>query len=398
MEIIRRSRKFCKRALFVMFSAQMVCAYSDDSQMLDNPPWENGESMVFSIRSASDRSIKGYAVLSVRDIERDGRDFWRIRFQVLSDPSALSIVDIDKDEFLPAYSLYQSKKLGEVEAKYQNDGVEVERRLKEYRGSLQRVSQTYDVVQSVYLMRLFPITLGYQKRVYVVNAMQPTKQIPTLFRVDEIKEIDTVDGRKLCYRVSASLDEEHYRFWISADEKRTLYKLQNRPGIILELSSISNVATESRVEYTSEQHGFQFDVKDEWFAFRKTGVPGMESREQVLFMLPDPDCDFSLIRHPRFGELQAVVDGSINWLKNNRKHFKLDGTSMRNFTLGELRGHRFEGTFEEDDERYRVYHAILADDQGLYIFTGDGPDQQMRAFVDGMDEIVGSMKLIEVRP
>jgi hypothetical protein len=377
----------------------VFCAFASGSEKnaaaLETPPWMDGESIVFTLGSKEDRNVEGYTALSIKSVERDAKQYWRIRFQVLSEPSSLSIVDVDKQEFLPVYSLYQDNKLGEVEAEYQDEGVRVERRLNKFRSSfLRNNSQTYDVLQSVYLMRMFPIEEGFQKRVYVVNAMHPTKQIPAIMRITKLEQIKTTTGDQLCYRVEVRVEQELYSFWIGADSRRLVYRMETRSGALLELSSVQNVTAEEESFYHSELHGFSLTVVDDWFAFRKPGVPGMETREQVLFMLPDPDCDFSLIRHPLFGEVEAVVEGSINWLKKNRKGFEMSSSDMREFDQGGFKGKRFQGTYQDGDTTRRLYHAIIGDESGLYLFTGDGPDQQMIPMIAGMDAIVSSLKRV----
>lgn len=380
------------RRLTYALPLMMLSLFSVASDLSTPVPWLDGERLHFQIQENSKGPVVGNAIFTITKGLVDTNPVWRIRFQVISDQSAMSIVTVDQKQFLPVYSLYRSDTLGEVEAEYKNGGVSIEHRLKRDSKHYRQSGRTYDFYQSCYLMRQFPIEDGFQRRVYVVNSRQPMKQIPTVMRIVSIETIMTPMGRVKCYRVDSKMDDSRRSFWFGVDDRRLLYRMEEESGAVLQLTAVTSSRNNQQNRFKSEKFGYSLELPDDWFAFVRGGTSGRSPREYVVFMLPDMQGEFSLIRHQKFGEIDAVVKGSIEWLSSNREHFRLQTDTEVSFQANGIEGISFRGEYIHENATYGIYNAVLAEQDGLYIFTGNGRIDGFSKLVETFGDIVNSMR------
>jgi len=358
----------------------------------ENPPWGESERLEYSIYESIEGPQVGASVFTIEATENNGRDLWKIQLETLLDQPAVTIVQVDQETFLPVYSFYRSEVLGEIEAEYKDEGVSIERRLLRNPKELHQNESTYDLYQTCYLMRLFPIEEGYQKKVFITNSKRPIEQAPGTLQVAEIKYLNTRNGQRvLCYRVDAKFDDIRSSFWISADEKRWLYRIVDDSGVMLELDP-PGVKKPGWFESTSYDYGFSLPA--DWLAFvmEKDRGPG---RETVSIMTPGLDADITLTRHRKFGDLSTIVAGSQQWLEKNRADFSVVEGSRDTFSTTEAAGEWFVGTFREDDTQKYLYNAVIISGENLFILTGITAEKDVDAKIANMEALVKSIRELQ---
>ena len=370
-----------------IFSASVYAADDEQKQV----PWVDGERLHFSIQENKRGPIIGDALFTITERHNDQEPIWRIQCDVMLDQHAVSIVEVDQERFLPVYSLYRSNRVGEVEAEYGNGGVSIERRLKNDRRRYKQSERTYDIQQSCYLMRQFPIEIDYQSEVYTVNSKSPMKQIPTVMQIVEIKSLKTPMGTVECYRVDVRMEDSLRSFWFGTDERRLLYRIEERSGTVLQLVGVDRLGDADQKVFRSGKFGYKLTIPDDCFAFVRDSRTSVAGRDYVVFMLPDFMGEFSMIRHHKFGELEEVLKGSIQWLADNKQDFRFQPLSRKDFEVNGYLGISYEGEYVAEDKPYRIYNAILEKGESLYIFTGSGPAESFEDLIPLFDRIVKSM-------
>ncbi len=346
-------------------------AWGNEAKMTveSSVPWGASERMEYAVFEKGGGDRVGGAVFSIESIQRDQISLWNIRLEVLLNQPAVSVVEVDQDSFLPLYSYYRSDVLGEIEATYKGAGVSVERRLNSNAKHLKQDEFTYDLYQACYLMRLFPVELEYQRKLFVTNSKQPNEQSAATLRIVGFDDVTTLTGERVeCYRVDSKIDEIRSSFWISTDEKRWIYRIVDGSGVTMEL--IAPKTSESGV-FESENYRYQFQLPKQWMAFVQEKRKGPE-REQVAIMTPGLNVDLTLTRHRKFGDAATVADGSLKWLQQNREAFQLLKGSMVRFDTKSQTGvgQLFEGRFREGDTWMYLLNGVVESGDSLFIYTG----------------------------
>ena len=372
-----------------LFSGAVASGNPSEGDMI--VPWTNGERLHFGIQEKKRGPIIGDAIFTITEATRNDEPVWRIRIDVIMDQQAVSIVEVDKERFLPVYSFYKSNVVGEVEAEYGNGGVSIEHRLKNDSRRYKQSERTYDIHQSCYLMRQFPIDVDYQREMYTVNSKRPVKQVPTVMQIVDIETIKTPMGPVKCYRVDVRMGDNLSSFWFGTDDRRLLYRIEERSGTVLQLLGVDQVGVSEDKTFRSEKFGYSLTMPDNCFAFIRDGRSSVAEREYVVFLLPEITGEFSMIRHHKFGELEEVLKGSIQWLTDNKQDFHFDKTSRVNFEVDGFTVVSFEGDYQSENGRYGIYNAILEKGDSLYIFTGSAPMDAYRTLVPLFERIVKSM-------
>jgi len=355
-------------------------------------PWGESECLQYAVYEKVGGEQVGAAVFSIHATEREGQNLWKIRLETLLDQPAITVVDVDRESFLPVYSYYSSDALGEIEANYRGDGVSVERRLHPNSKQLKQKGSTYDLYQSCYLMRLFPLEEGYQRRIFITNSKLPVEQSPATFRIVNIETLKTRSGERIpCYRVDVKIDEIRSSFWISTDEKRWLYRIVDDSGVSFELIPPDH---QSHGFFQSDQYGYCFQMPEDWLAFVEQKKRGPD-QEQVAVMVPGLRTELTLTRYRKFGDFGAVADGSLQWLKKNKLQFTLLPDSVEDFHGPEVDGRWFCGKFQENDRWRYLFNAVAVSGDQLMIVTGIAAEEEFRQQLPELQRLVRSIRQVE---
>ncbi len=360
----------------------------------NNPPWGQQERLEYAVYETVGGDQIGVAVFQVESTEREGQPLWKIRIETLLDQPAVTIVEVDRGSFLPVYSYYRSAALGEIEAAYRGNGVSIERRLNSQPKQLRQDASTYDLYQTCYLMRLFPIEEGFQQKVFVTNSKRPVEQSPATLKIVDIRELRTRSGeRVLCYRVDVRIDELRSSFWISADERRWLYRVVDESGISFELIPPTSGQSEPRT-FRSESYGYEFELPQGWLAFVREKRKGPD-RQEVAVLIPGIDAELTLTRHRRFGDLSSVAEGSRQWLMKNRNAFEVLQGSEESFTSsGGTEVQWFSGRYRQDDQWKYLFNAVLIAGENLIILTSVADPEDYQESLASIQSFVRSVQVM----
>lgn len=360
-------------------------------------PWKSGERMVFESLNRDETQLLGYLALSVHESSLGDRSTWRIESRDSRDSTGYSLVEVDADSFLPIYSVFRSDGMGEIEARYQDEGVAVSHRLRQDGSKMKHRSRTYEIFQSSYLMRKFPVQNGYQQPVYLVDSSRPAKQIPAIMRITETKNLSTIHGDQLCYRVTALIGETRVHFWIGINEHRWIYRIENEGIGVMRLVDAFADASQHPIQFEAGNPGnvFKISIPPDWLAFATPDSSGMIHGDQVTFLPPGGIGSLKLSRHPKMVSLDQVYEGSINWLKENRRKFALNPASIHEIHSDRIMGRSFTGSYEENRNQMTLFHALVEEGEHLYIFTAHTPSGSFADIEESLGSIVQSLESIE---
>lgn len=360
-------------------------------------PWKSGERMVYESLNRDETRTLGYLALSIHASRADDQPTWKIESRDSRDSTAYAMVEVDAKSFLPIHSLFRKDGLGEIEAHYQQEGVSVSHRLRQDGSKLKQRDRTYEIFQSCYLMRRFPVQNGYQEPVYLVDSTRPAKQIPALMRITEIKTLSTIHGDQLCYKVTTLVGESRMHFWIGIDEKRWIYRIENEGiGVMRLINAIPDASTVSPYfEGGSPEAPFRLTLPADWLAFPVPDSSGKVKGEQITILPSGGIGSLTLSRHPKMVTLDQVYNGSINWLKENRKHFSLDPSSVTEIRSEHSNGRSFTGTYQESRNSMSLFHALVEQGEHLYIFTAHSPSSGFLEMKESLHKVVESLQSVE---
>jgi hypothetical protein len=355
-------------------------------------PWSDGETMAFEWTGGSKREVLGYVSLSVESSQYQGLPTWRFVSHLLADTPVMSTVEVDAESLLPLFSLYRKPGTGEVEARFSEGEVTVSQRMEQDGGRSRHQEQAYEIYQSTYLMRRFPHELGYQQTIYTVDTRRPGRLLPAVFRVTAHETIATIHGSQRCFRVTARIAGERLQIWIGMESPHWIYFIEEDSGNRLRLIETRITSTEQDSRFLSGSRDWEMQLPGGWMAFTREDRLAGRLREQITFLIPGAVGTFSMSRLPAWGEFDALWQGSINWLQQNRRKFSLlEGSGFDQLIEGR-RIRSIVGRHESGNASVGIFQALVEVDDHRFLITGTAEEPEFESLMSVFSGIIESIR------
>ena len=227
----------------------------------------------------------GTMIYMVDAAKHEGKDAVRCSTRGLvtvNGASSYSEVLCEPDSFAPISSRWKHSLLGEANAVYQENSVEVSVAGKSEPFTIDFTPPAFDNEQCVELFRRLPLAVGYKTTLTVVTSLGGSKiQLP--LTVSEIESVTVPAGTFECYKLGLAVIGQ--TFWISTDEHRYVVRFA-AGGVSAELAKIEQVKPGQQDKVSGDD--FSLTLPAGWMSYAPKEAA--ESDEHEIALL-DPHAD-----------------------------------------------------------------------------------------------------------
>lgn len=226
-------------------------------------PWSDGERCLYEWYLPNG-SLLGRSAMTVRRVESEGRDLWRVESRYILNGQRMLAVEFDPETFATVYSAMHGAPEGPTRCWFGEGSARVEYPGKEEPREFPLSGQVYENEQAWQLMRQMSVEKGFRTTLSVFVPLSGVA-IPVTFEVVDRLEMDTAIGKLDCSKLELSVPGPKQTFYISADERRLPVKLEVG-GVEARLIGVSKVQYGEWTEYAHPEFGFAFEMPEEWVA------------------------------------------------------------------------------------------------------------------------------------
>lgn len=332
-------------------------------------PWLDGEFLEYRI-SLPTGMILGSMSLAAHQVVDDGIDAWRFELRRLlfnnADNFGVSNVWVDADTQQPIRSVVRHQLLGNADTTYGTDGIAVvsgdTSNELDYRPGL------FDNEQSLHLMRMLPLKVGYSTKLHLVTAWT-AKTLETRIEVTGREPCSSPAGDFECFVLEADIGQT---VWVSTGPERLPVKIKAE-GVLFELQVIGQMHPQAMVPYSSEEFGISGTLPSGWLSY-EVSLPGRPNRGMIR--LADPEAAtisaLEIDRCPRgrCPELLEMAQKELAGATRRFKKYEMRADTWSERTIGGQPAISFAGDYLRDGEpwvQYRAY-TFLDDVRLEFIF------------------------------
>ena len=365
----------------VVAQARLALAEGRSTLDLDPVPWHDGESLEYRMSLPTGKFI-GTMHLGAQATRVDGVEAWSLELRrfvrTAADNNGISRVLVDAQTQRPIQSTVRHGVLGNADASYGADGVEITSG-----GQIQTVegSVIFDNEQSIHLMRMLPLAEGDSTTLQFLPTWTGSiLEVELEVTGRESCQLPTGEGE--CLVLASSIGQTT---WISTDPKRYPVRIEGG-GVVIELASIKTLDPQAPVDFGIEDFGFTGQLPADWQAHEVRNPD--RPRHAMMRFLDDEALSISSLEIDRCpGQCPALQDNAERELAGAQRRFEgfemrqdswqqrtLDGRPAISFVADFLRG-------EVPWVQYRLY-TFTDDLRFEFIFRTpkDRFDDQVAAF------------------
>ena len=358
---------------------------------LEAAPWQDGEALGYRINLATGKTI-GALFLRAEATEVGGVEAWQLEQRklvfVARDNHGVSRVFVDRHSHQPLHSIFRHGVLGDADATYGPDGVDVVGAA--FTTRLDGDRELYDNEQSMHLLRMLPLAPGYKTQIRFLPIW--TAEVADVdVEVVEIETCKVPAGEFECYKLALDVGKVRQTLWLSTGPERYPVKLRAE-GVLFELAGIGRFLPGEPVPYRNPDFGFSGTLPAGWLPFE----PDVARRPRnTAIRLLDPDhaavSSLEVDRCPKKGcpTLEETAEGE---LAGARKRFDAYSLREASWIEREIDGRpaiSFIGDYQRDGKswvQYRVY--TLTDDTRFELIFRTPADlfEELRSAFDSVAE------------
>jgi hypothetical protein len=322
-------------------------AYIPDGLELQPIPWVDGERMQLNIALASGMDIGTAEYRADLVAPVNGRQVWRVGCRMMAGPQSVSAVDVDAETFRPLTSHWKHSLLGEVNATYKPDELEIQRVGRSQPDKVPLDSTVYDNEEAVHLIRRLPLQVGYKTTLPVLPTLGAATTLSISLEVQGKETIEVPAGKFDCFVVHLGLVNQ--TFWFSADAHRYLVKFEAGP-VTAQLTSITQRKSGEAVVFRDDELGISFTAPADWVVWRaRNGQPAKQ--ELIRTLDPSADTADGGMRLFATDSLSDTAQKSARaWTEEDlvkNKNVKVRPDSWKNYTIDGRTGVAYTADYNE---------------------------------------------------
>lgn len=357
-------------------------------------PWEDGEQLQLNMKLGSGLDI-GTMIYMIDAVQHEGKDAWKCstRGLVLSGVSSYSEVVCDKATFAPIRSHWKYAMLGEADAVYADDSVEIKTVGKDEPRTVKLNSPpAWDNEQAMELFRLLPLKEGYKSSMTVVSSLG-SGEVKLLLEVPKKETIEVPAGKFECYKLELNIGQT---FWISTDEHRYVVRFA-AGGVTADLVKIGKRQTEPQ-QLSTEQ--FSLEVPAGWHAYTPNGGLADADFKKTFLLDERAVCsaqiavgDKAALKDEQQASTQAWTESYIKDAKRTAKDFKVVDPGVHEMEVGGRKVTAMNAEFTEMGKPMKVLGTAEFSGQWAANLRFTAPTDKFEEFRPQMDAITSSFKL-----
>ncbi len=354
-------------------------------------PWTDGESLEYRITLPTGKAI-GHMYLMAESTEVEGTAAWRLdlrRFVFTNaDNYGVSRVLVDRDTQRPISSTVRHGILGNADATFGPDGVEITGAATDTH--VDSDQEIYDNEQSMHLMRTLPLEPGYKTRVNFLPTW--TGQIvETGLEVTGKETCQVPAGEFECHVVDLDIGQT---LWFSTGPERYPLKIK-AGGAIVELVEIGRTDSGASVAFDLEDFGFSSVLPAGWVSYEHR-TPGRANKAMVRFLDPDAAAisavEVDRCPNGRCPELKQTAERELTGARERFDGYELREGSWTERTIDGRPAISFVGDYARNGKpwvQYRLYTITEALRLEFIFRTPADRFEELRA---GFDSVASNLK------
>jgi tetratricopeptide (TPR) repeat protein len=338
--------------------AAQASQYLSGATVLQPAPWKDGEEARLDIKFATGIKI-GTVSYNVSAGESNGRKTWQISSRTSAGMQSFSRVTVDADSFKPLQSRWKHTLIGDVEAAYTGDQVELKSAGKTEVKKIDLEGVIYDNEEAVQLMRRLPLEAKYSTTLRFLSSLAGSI-VPVKLDVSGPESVEVPAGTFNCYKVELNIRQT---FWYSADPNRYLVKFEGG-GAIAELASIQHHKAGEAARYEDPTFGFTLSAPAGWL-FHRNEEADETSKSSILILDPEA-ISTCVMQVQKLDKLKPEARKSVRtWAEDlvaehaGSKEFKLRAESWKERPVAGNSGISVIGDYVEANEK-KVGYLLCA--------------------------------------
>ena len=357
-------------------------------------PWVDGEELQLDMKLPTGHDI-GTMVYRIESAPSEGKDAWQCTTRGLvtaNGADSLSRVLCEKESFAPIKSFWMHSLLGEAEAVYSDDSVEINVVGKEKPLVIKISPPVYDNEQAMQLFRRLPLKVGYKTETSVVSSLG-AGEVKLALEVPEIETIEVPAGKFECHKLELNIGQT---FWISTDEHRYVVRFQ-AGGVTADLERMEQRDEDSTAELAGD--GFSLTLPMGWHSYSPKGEEDDKKRTTHL-LDPNAIVDSQINSGPLDSlkdeervSAKAWSESAVKGLTKMLKGFKVRETGLHDVEAGGVTGTAMLADFTDDDTPMTMYGIGLFSGQRAVNLRFSAPSDKFEELRPEFDAIVKSLKV-----
>jgi hypothetical protein len=355
-------------------------------------PWADGEVMRLDIKLGGGLKI-GVADYSVNAAETNGEKTWRFSSRVdAAGSQSVSSVEVEAGTLKPLHSRWKHSLMGEVDASYHPDHVDLKTTGKDEVRKLDTDGSVIDNEETVQWMRCLPLADGYKTSQQIMTSLG-SHVVPITFEASGPEQVQVPAGTYNCYKVELSVGQT---FWISADAKHYLVKFEGG-GAMGELTGVTLRTPGEGAVYSDSLFGFSLSAPAGW-SFDKTEL---DKTDRSAVSIIDPQgvatSDLSVrMKSSMYNEetnsVRKAAEAGLEEQAKMFKNFKVLADSWKDLTLAGYPAVSVVSEYMNGKETNVSYHVWSFDPTNSMHFDVFLRASDFEAFRPKIDAVINSYK------
>ncbi len=353
---------------------------------LEPAPWKDHEALQLVMKTGDGRDIGTY-IYMIDSATHDGRDAWRCSTRSYSplSGSGYSTVLVEKESFAPIISRWRLPVLGDVQATYKPQSVELKNLLKNTTREVHLEGQEFDNEECAELMRRLPLAVGYKTTLPIMSTLGG-EPLRLELNVVGKQAVDVAAGKFECFKVS--LPAVGQDFFYSADANRTIVKFD--AGVFsVELARISILEPGKPTRFESD--AFSVTLPYHWFTYAPNFPAGKDRTTYLLDI--DGTATITVKELSDRAAAKAWAETAVVEIGKSLKAFAIREGSLR---FGPRAGHdsaSFLADFTDRDTKMVTYVTYIVSGNHAVTIAVRLDAGQFEAVRAELDKVIDSVQL-----
>jgi tetratricopeptide (TPR) repeat protein len=355
-------------------------------------PWQDHEADLINLKLGGGMDIGAY-VYMIDSAKHEGKDAWRCTtraFVSVNGAQSYSTVLAEKESLAPISSRWMHSLLGDVEAVYKPQAVELTDLLKNTNREIALDGPVFDNEEAAELFRRLPLAVGYKTTIPIMATLVGNK-IPLGLEVTGKETLEVPAGKFECFKVVLSIGQT---FYISTDEHRYAVRFE-AGGAIGELAHVYQL--EPGKPLTFDGRGFTLTLPERWFAYTPKPVKKDEGEKALILDRDGAATCWVSVKIPKAQErrktIKEWIDADIEEMKTTLKDLKMRADGVRERTIAGHPAFSVVADYTDGEKKMVMYAAdVLGDKLDIEVAAMVAADK-FEFFQKEFDKVIDSLQL-----
>jgi hypothetical protein len=305
---------------------------------------------------------------------------------------SVSSVEAEAGTLKPLHSRWKHTLMGEVDAAYYPDHVDLKTTGKDEVKRLDFDGSVIDNEETVQWMRCLPLADGYKTRQQIMASLG-SHVVPITVEVSGPEQVQVAAGTYNCYKVELNIAQT---FWFSADAKHYLVKFEGG-GALGELTGVSLRTPGEGAVYTDSLFGYSLSAPAGWSFDREVSDKPDRSAVSIIDPQGVATSDLSVRTKSSTKDQETIsvrkaLEAGLVEEAKMFKNFKVRPDSWKDLTLAGCPAVSAVSDYMNGEQNNVAYHVWSFDPTNAVRFDVFVPAPDFDAFRPQIDAVINSYK------